>query len=161
MGSWKESVFSILVVSVSVSVLLQVIPDTGGKELLHILCGVLLTVVILGPITEFPLEDFLNFQQYVPESPDALLDAGRETADAAKRQYITDRLESYILDKAKAMGAEILPEVCVDEACMPVYAEIHGEIAPQIQKTLEQILIGDLGITKENQRWTGNPEEEN
>lgn len=161
MEAWKEYILNILIVSITLSIFLQIIPESGKKEVLHILCGVLLTVVILQPFTEIRLDDFLNFQQYVPDSPDFLLDKGKESADAAKRQYITDRCESYILDKAKALGAEIIPVIGVDETLLPVYAEIQGDLEPQMQKTLEQILITDMGITKENQRWTGNPEEEN
>ena len=161
MEAWKGYVLDVLVVSVTISVFLQILPDNSRKEILHLLCGILLTVVILMPLSDVPLNDFLDFTQYLPESSDYLLARGTETAEAAKRQYITNRCEAYILDKAEALGAEILPIVQVDEAFLPVYAEIQGDLKPQVQKQLEQMLVLDMGITKENQRWIGNPEKEN
>lgn len=161
MEDWKGYILDILVVSTSISIIMQILPDSSRKEILHLMCGVLLTTVILLPLSDIRPEDFLNFQQYLPESSDYLLEQGKEAADEAKRQYITDRCEAYILDKAKALGAEILPVVRVDEMLLPVYAEIQGNLEPQVQKTLEQMLVLDMGITKENQRWTGNPENEN
>lgn len=161
MEDWKGYILDILVVSTSISIIMQILPDSSRKEILHLMCGVLLTTVILLPLSDIRPEDFLNFQQYLPESSDYLLKQGKEAADEAKRQYITDRCEAYILDKAKALGAEILPVVRVDEMLLPVYAEIQGNLEPQVQKTLEQMLVLDMGITKENQRWTGNPENEN
>lgn len=161
MEAWKEYILDILVVSISISIFLQILPDSGKKEIMHLLCGILLTVVILIPLSEIRLNDFLDLAEYLPESSDYLLARGTETADEAKRQYITERYEAYILDKAKAMGAEILPIVQVDETFLPIFAEIQGDLEPQVQKTLEQMLVLDMGITKENQRWIGNPEKEN
>lgn len=161
MEAWKGYILDILVVSITASIFLQILPDSGKKELLHLLCGILLTVVILMPLSDIRLNDFLDLSQYLPESSDDLLKRGTETAENVKRQYITDRCEAYILDKAKALGAEILPIVQVDKTFLPVYAEIRGDPEPQVQKQLEQMLVLDLGITKENQRWIGNPEKEN
>ena len=161
METWKEYILDILVVSVTISIFLQILPDSGKTEILHLLCGILLTIVILMPLSDIRLKDFLDFTQYLPESSDYLLARGTETAKEVKRQYITDRCEAYILDKAEALGAEILPIVRVDEAFLPVYAEIQGDLKPQVQNQLEQMLVLDMGITKENQRWIGNPEKEN
>ncbi len=158
MGGWKDYILSILVVSAICSIIVQLLPNTGKKELLHILQGVLLSIVILQPLSKVNLNDFLNLQQYAPESADLLLAMGQETAEEAKRQYITDQYEAYILDKAKAMGAEILPVITVDDAFLPVSADIQGDLDPTLQNTLEQIMTDDMGITKENQRWTGNPD---
>lgn len=161
MEAWKGYILDILVASITASIFLQILPDSSKKELLHLLCGILLTVVILMPLSDIRLNDFLDLTQYMPESSDYLLEHGTETAEEAKRQYITDRCEAYILDKAKALDAEILPFVQVDETFLPVYAEIQGDLEPQVQKKLEQMLVLDMGITKENQRWIGNPEKEN
>jgi len=161
MEGWKEYVLEILTVSLCCRILQQILPEHGGEELLHLVSGVLLTVVLLQPLTKLRLNDFLDLQQYLPESPDYLLAAGKETADVVKRQYINDRYEAYILDKAKAMGADILPEIQIDSSGIPVAAQIQGCMDPQIQNQLEKILITDMGITKENQQWTGNPENGN
>lgn len=158
MEGWKGYVLEILTVAFSCRILLQLLPK---KELTELVCGVLLTVVLLQPFTRLRPEDFPDIRQYLPESPESLLAAGTEAAEAAKSTYISDRYEAYILDKAKAMGADIQPEVQIDEDWLPVSVRIQGSMDPQIQKQLEHILIRDMGITKENQQWTGNPENGN
>lgn len=158
MEGWKGWVLDILTVAMVCRILLLLLPK---KELTELICGVLLTVVLMHPLTGLRLESFPDIQQFLPESPECLLAAGTETAAAAKSAYITDRYEAYILDKAKAMGADIQPQIQIDEDWLPVSACIRGDMDPQIQKQLEQILIRDMGITKENQQWTGNPENGN
>lgn len=158
MAGWKGWVLDILTVAMVCRLLLLLLPK---KELAELVCGVALTVVLLQPLTGLRSEDFPDIRQYLPESPEALLAAGTETAGAAKSAYITQQYEAYILDKAKAMGADIQPRIRIDGEGLPVSACIRGDMDPQIQKQLEQILIRDMGITKENQQWTGNPENGN
>jgi len=157
MDAWKEYVLSVVTVALACSIVLQILPDSGRKELLHIVCGVILTMVILRPVSDLRPEDLGDLLQYENVSAEPYLAAGESTASEVKKQYITNACEAYILNKAKAMGAEIVPAITLDEECLPVSAEIHGTADPQLREALERILMVDMGITKENQRWTGNP----
>ncbi len=158
MEPWKEYILGVIAVSITCSIILQMIPESGTKAVLHIVCGVLLTVIILQPVSGICMDDILKIQSYEPESVDAYLDIGTEVSDKMRSQYITDRYGAYVLDKAKAMGAEIVPLITVDESYTPVFAEIQGEIAPETRERLEKILIEDMGITRENLRWIGSLE---
>ena len=80
MEGWKGYILDILVVSVSISIFLQLLPDSGKKEILHLLCGILLTVVILMPLADLKPDTLLSFQQYLPDSSVELLNQGKETA---------------------------------------------------------------------------------
>jgi hypothetical protein len=62
------------------------------------------------------------------------------------------------LNKAKELNVEITPVITLNGEYTPVFAEIQGTVDPHTQLKLEEVLIMDMGITKENQRWIGNPE---
>ena len=158
MTAWREYILSIVTVSLGCGIVLQIIPTSGKKELLRIICGVILTVSILRPLSRIRMDDFPEIPQLETKSAEQYLSIGENTAANLKKQYITQACETYILNKAKAFGEEISPVITLDGEYAPVFAEIQGTVDPQVRLDLENVLIFDMGITKENQRWIGNPE---
>ena len=71
------------------------------------------------------------------------------------QDIIKSTCEAYILNKATELGADIHVSVSVNSQHIPFAARIMGEVTSDVRKQLEQILETDLGITKENQSWTG------
>ena len=63
MEGWKGHVLEILTVAFSCRILLQLLPK---KELVELVCGVLLTVVLLQPFTRLRPEDFPDIRQHLP-----------------------------------------------------------------------------------------------
>ncbi len=155
MAGWKEYILSVVTVSLVCGVILQM--ASGKKEILQLVCGVVMTLAVLQPVSRIRMEDFWNSSRFLPEPADTWLAEGKKAAQSMKEQYITEAYEAYILDKAKNLGTELTADITVDENCLPVFAEIQGNFDGEIRLILEQILTCDLGITKENQRWTGNP----
>ena len=158
METWKEYIISFVAVSICCGVILQLVSQTGMKVLVQIVCGVILSVTLLTPVLKIRSEEFPVFTQQVPETVEAYLSQGKDMAERLKRQYIMDSCEAYILDKAQQLGAEISASISLGETFVPCFAEIQGNMDPLIQKKLENILTEDMGITKENQLWIGNPE---
>ena len=156
MADWKNYVFSVVVVSVSCGIVMQIIADTGKKELVRLICGVMISGVILRPMMNTRARNMLKWQNFDDNSTAQHIDAGELAAENMRRQYITEACEAYVLNKAESLGGEITPTILLDEACMPAYAEIQGDVEAGIQEELECILYLDLGIPKENQQWSGN-----
>ena len=71
-------------------------------------------------------------------------------------QFIKERTQSYILDKAQSLNAVLDVEVTLsdDEIPVPVKVCITGKVSPYARGRLENLIIEDLGIEKENQIWT-------
>lgn len=157
MLSFGEYIVSIITISLGCGILLQLIPAGGREELLRAIVGVILTVVILQPLSQIELDDYLDLPRLESESAEAYLLWGEKTADELKEQYITQACETYILNKAKSLEVEITPVIKLNGEYTPVFAEIQGTVDPHTQLKLEEVLIMDMGITKENQRWIGNP----
>jgi hypothetical protein len=49
-------------------------------------------------------------------------------------------------------------DIFLNEDLLPEFAELTGDVAPQVQAQLQRILTTDLGIPKENQKWIRNQE---
>jgi len=66
--------------------------------------------------------------------------------------------EVFLEEDYKALGADVTVQISLDEKLVPVFAEINGGADPEVQGELQDILMTDLGIPKENQKWIWNPE---
>lgn len=128
--------------------------ETGfGKELLKLLCGLFLTLTVLKPISDI---DFTAIQRtYQAERTAAAYTsaAGEKMAQDAIADIIKRETEAYILDKAAEWDAEISVEITIEHN-LPIAAKLQGRISPYAKTQLGTVLEKELGITKENQRWT-------
>lgn len=133
--------------------------SSGGasKEILRLLSGIFLAFAVLAPIARVDLGQL--------ELPD-LLDASdaasisQEGADAARKSMaalIQEHTEAYIVDKATALHASLSAQVTVsdDEIPIPVAVRLTGVVSPNVRRQMEDFIQEELGITRENQKWTG------
>ena len=158
MDSWKQYLFSIIVCSITCGIVSQIAAVGKRKELLRLICGVILTITILSPLSRLDLGELLYIPQEAWDTADYYIAKGEDVAFQEQAQCIKAAFEAYILDKAKSLGAEVSAEISLDETLVPVFAEITGGSDQGLQKELENILTTDLGIPKENQKWIWNQE---
>lgn len=119
------------------------------------LCGLFLTLTVIQPISRIELDTIFQFYtSFADEAKDAA-SAGEEMAADAIADSIKGQLETYILNKAEVMNTQISVNVTIGEDYLPISAKLSGKISPYTRRQLETILESDLGITKENQLWTG------
>ena len=150
------------VVSVTASAMIcAVVMSLGGsggkKALLQLICGLLLAVTVLRPVAQVNLEALLEIPGTFTQGAQGAAQSGEKMAREAMVDIIKSETEAYILDKAAGLNAAIAVEVSMEEegTPVPVGATLSGEASPYARKRLEQILQTELGIPKENQRWTG------
>lgn len=158
MGNWKQYLFSLLICSLTCGVVSQLISDTGKKALIHLICGIIFSICILFPLTQLKFEDFCDVPVWNQSAAEIYIADGKKTAAEAQAKCIEAECEAYILDKARTLGADVMVQVTLNQAQIPVFAELSGEAAPYAQRELEKILMTDLGIPKENQKWIWNQE---
>lgn len=158
MESWKQYLISIIVSALSCGIISQMISDTKSKELMHLLCGLILAISILHPLSRLDLKTLFSISISDSNMTDQYITEGKEIASEAKAARIKAYCEAYILEKAKAEGADIEVDLFLDENQMPASAEIEGTLEADIQSRLQNILVEDLGIPKENQTWSWNQE---
>lgn len=159
MFSWRQYILSVIICLISCGMVSQMICETKGKELLHLISGAFLAVTILSPLTRIHVEDYFHMPEENWLRPDIYLSEGEKMASEKQIECIIDSCEAYILDKAKALGVKVTAQVSLDEGKIPVFAVIHSDpTEPEIQTELQNILTTDLGIPKENQKWIWNQE---
>lgn len=157
MEALRQYIISVTAAAMITGILSGIVKNSPAKELLRMLCGLFLAIVFLRPIWNLDPNDML---------PDTFLDfragkgsaaVGEKIARSAMADIIKSETEAYILDKASAMGVTLTATVTLSEDTIPipVAAQLTGNISPYHRKQLSNILQTELGITEENQLWTG------
>lgn len=157
MEAIRGAVLAVIAASLACAMMNAVLPGNMAKDAIQFLCGlfVLYTLLSYGkklelPIREQPVRDILSDAQ--DEA-----DAAAENAKKELAKVIKAGCETYILDKAAAMGVAIEPEVSVsdDDLPLPVRVILRGAVMPDQKSSLSEMIAEDLGIAKEDQHWTG------
>ena len=134
--------------------LLKALGGTGaGQGMLRLVGGILLTLTVFRPLEVLELK--LPQTEHFRSDAQAAVSDGLEQAESMRNACITEGVQAYILNKATALGADVHVSVSVNSQHIPFAARITGDVTPEIRKQLAQTLETDLGITKENQSWTG------
>lgn len=153
----RQYIGSIICVSLICGIVLSLVQEQGVKTILKLVCGMLLVLTVVSPLAGFDLDGFLA--ELFPSKLDSqtFTHEGENMARETMAELIKQESEAYILDKATSLYGEVAVEIFVsgDEIPLPVSAEISGRIPPYGKRQLEEILQKDLGISKENVRWTG------
>ncbi len=151
----QNYIISILGAAMICGILKKMVQEELLRNLIHMLCGLVLTLVILRPLGSF---DFGSLDMF---SESCIIDGkqaaweGEKMARDALSDSIKEGVEAYISDKAAQVQANIQAEVFLNEENIPVSLELHGNISPYAKAVLADMIETDLGITEENQLWTG------
>ena len=158
MESWKVYFLSIFICVFVCGILQKIIVDTKGKKIMQLLNGVVLVISALYPLTGTHWEDYFQIPDLEWEESDCYIFEGEKAASEARKRYIQDHCEAYILDRARDLDSEISVCILLNDLMVPDFSEIRWDGDPNIQIELENILTTDLGIPKENQQWIWNQE---
>lgn len=157
MESWKQYAVSVIGCCLICGIISKIPADTKRKGLLHLICGMALGIALLGPLAGIRPEALLE-TVWPHHSPEQYIAQGKETAQQIRSEYIKAACEAYILDKAESLGADIRVQIMLSDILTPVSATLTGNGSTNIQGHLQQILMTDLGIPKENQTWIWSQE---
>ena len=82
--------------------------------------------------------------------------SGENAAREAMAERISQQTKAYILDKAQALEASLTVEVILDDAGIPTPCgvRISGKVSPYAKGVLSDYMEKELGIPREEQRWT-------
>ena len=68
------------------------------------------------------------------------------------KRIIKQKTETYILDKANALGAEITVQVVLEDY-IPAGVTIMGDVSPFVKSNLSASITQELNIPPEEQIW--------
>lgn len=155
MDTLKEYLLSVTAGAIVCALVQRLLAGKGSAEAIgKVLAGIFMALTVLGPIAQIRLPDFAELS-FAQQAQDAVRD-GEETARKALAESISDRVESYILDKAAGMNVRLTVEVELSEDAIPVPVKVRlqGSVSPYAKQKLQAMIREDLGIDKENQIWT-------
>ncbi|MDO5399793.1 MAG: hypothetical protein Q4F17_02270 [Eubacteriales bacterium] len=155
MEGLRQYLLSIICASLICGIVLSMVKEEGARTAVKLLCGAVLAMTVVSPL--FGLDPD-RLAELIPDSLDGAgyVSEGENMARQAMAQHIKQACEAYILDKASSLHADVEVEITLGgEDQVPVAAELTGTASPNARAQLLSSLQGELGIPKENIRWTG------
>ena len=131
--------------------------STGGS-IIQMLCGIFMLLTAVSPWVKLPVYDFEGYAASFSQQASLASNWGTEAAQEYKRTIITEKVSTYILDKAAQLGVEIDVEVSLtpDEQSIPCGVSIKGNVPEEKRLQMQKMLEDELGIGREAQIWTGS-----
>lgn len=128
----------------------------GAGSVARLLTGLFLTFTVLRPLADRNIDFLSDFSLDYGDDAAQAVAQGEEISKKALAQLIKEETGAYILKKANQLHADIQVsvEVSDDPVPKPVRLQISGSIAPNAKIQLQTMIEQQLGISKENQKWT-------
>lgn len=136
-------------------IIVSMTKHSSGGSIVRMLCGVFMTIVLIRPLAGTNVSFLESILPDITGDAEAIASEGAAAAEDIRREYIKQRVQAYILSRAKTMEADIQANVSLDEDCVPVSVSIAGRISPLSRSRLSQMIASELGIPKERQEWIG------
>lgn len=158
MAGLQQYVVSVATAAIICGIVLGLAPGGTIQGILKMVCGIFLALMVIEPITRIDPDRLVSeFGLSYSEEADSAAAFGEEIARDSLAEYIKQKCEAYILDKAAGHGVTLDAEVTLSSGDPPVpeSAVIHGDVPANVKLRLEQVITEELGISKENLQWIG------
>ena len=160
MSGWNRYLLSLVTCCLCCGILQQMISDTKVKTPIRMICTVMILLSLVSPLTEIDLHTALKPPELSRSQGKLYIEEGTRIAQEATAARIEAVCRAYILEKAAALGCG-LDEVSIalNEELLPASAGLRGRGKSGAREQLQEILMKDLGIPKEQQAWIWNQED--
>ena len=126
-----------------------------SAPLVRTLCGIYMAFVLIVPLQRIDFSIYGSyFAGFIDEANSAVAQ-GENIALQEQAARIKEQSQSYILDKAVSLGANITVEVTLSSDTPPIPSgiTIKGAVSPYVKRVLMNYIKEYLGIPEEAQRW--------
>ena len=151
-------ILSVVAAAILLSILQSLLEKKSSPAiLLRLTGGLFLTFTVLAPVADINIDAVFDSKWDFTEKGNALSTQGQEFTQAQLRDSIKQQCEAYILDKALSYQTPLEVNVTLsqDELPVPTATELHGNVSPYVKGVLQNWLVEEMGISKENQIWSG------
>ena len=155
MDGLLEYVTRIVAAALLCGIIVSLTKRSSSGNIVRMLCGVFMTIVLIQPIAGANVSVWESILPDITGDAEAVASEGAAAAEDIRREYIKQRVEAYISNRAETIGAEIQASVSLGEDCVPVSVRITGKISPLNRSRLAQVIVSELGIPREQQEWIG------
>ncbi len=125
--------------------------------LIRMIGGLFLTFTLIAPAVDIDLDRLLSIPFDFSQQGTAIAVQGKQISDVHFKDIIKDRCEAYILDKALYYQSHLEIEITLneDEIPIPNAVRLQGQITPYAKSAMQEWIVKDIGIPRENQKWIG------
>ncbi len=133
---------------------LRLTPEGRVKPVVRLMCAVCMAAALLFPLRDAAVGGYaLNLARY-RTAAETLTGAGETLRQELDRSIIEERMEAYILDKARSLGVPLSgARVALRWSTEGVWLPDSAELTGAYSGTLSDLLAAELGIPPEKQRW--------
>ncbi len=150
--------FALTAASVLCGIVTSLVPGKGAPSvLIRLISAIILTLTALKPVSGIRFDELLRDWSWEGASAYASAETGENLAREAMAELIKSNCEAYILDKARELGLTLAVSVTLnsDQIPKPIAVTLQGAVSPYGRSRLQQIIVNDMGIAKEDQTWIG------
>ncbi len=154
MEAVREYIISLTAASILCGAAITIAGKKGSAAAItKLLCGILLTTILVKPILNFQLADISEYVEGLSQEGQILTDMGESAAAGEMDGIIKSKTEAYILDKAAAWNVTLDVEVELENQ-IPVFVHLQGAASPFARAQLSAWISENIGIPTEGQQWT-------
>ena len=144
------------------AILCGIVTSISGEKgflgsVMKLLTGLLMALALVSPWVTISLNNLFGWTEDIQTNAGSITQEGQSSGEETYRRVIKERLEAYILDEARELGADLSVAVTLSQegTPVPVAAELTGNVSPYLKQRLTLFLSSELGIEKEDQIWLG------
>ena len=121
-----------------------------------LLSGVIMLLTVLSPWVDFKPDGLFRWADDLGVDGSGFVSQGENLANTYYRDSIKQRLESYILDEAKAFNCALTVEIILSDLvpATPEQIRLSGDVSPYARQVLTNELTESLGLSREDLIWT-------
>lgn len=124
-------------------------------SVVKMLCGLFVSITIISPIKQIQFSDYKANLHHLSKDANEIVEQSKINTQNAVAKLIEEKVEAYILKRADELDLQISVDVILDTAdsYTPKTIIIYGAASASAKQSLQEMIIKELGIAKENQVW--------
>ena len=156
MTQLRNYFLSIVAVALIAAIVKRLMGEKGTPaSIAKLTTGLVLTFAVIAPLIDLDFTGMNQMWGSYAFDAEQIVAQGTQISSDALAESIKKQTQSYILDKAKSLGADLTVEVMLTDDTIPIPQSvvISGQISPYAKSSLQTTIQNDLGISKEHQTW--------
>lgn len=153
-GAVEKYLLSVIAASMLLGLVQIILPKGSVRNVATFVGGLLVILSVLLPVADFDYDQLVRSVTNIQiETSD---DIGIAINEELMADIIKEQCRTYILDKAKGLGAELEVEVVLSEKDVypyPIAVVLRGKVTSDQKTQLSEYISRDLGIPVREQEW--------
>lgn len=155
METIRAFILSLVCASLISGILTDLSQKTFFFKQIKLVCSLFLALTALMPLIHWRFPDFRQTDSFFLMQAQEAVQEGEQIRIHSIADIIKDQSEAYILNEARAIGANISVEIGLqyEDPPIPFSSTIRGCFDASCELMLSRVLTHELGIQKEHQTW--------